>query len=270
MKYDLAVLGAGNMAEAIVRGILSAGIMRAERIVAADPVAARRVVFESLGISTHNRAGEVAKDARAILLSIKPQMMNEVLSEISPVLSSDVPIISIAAGTRTDSIESRLRGDVNWRVVRVMPNTPMLVGEGASGICPGRHATKDDIALARRLFESAGVVTEVTEERMDAVTALSGSGPAYFFYLVEQMIAAGEKMGLTADQSSLLARKTALGAAKMLMTSSDPPQELRRKVTSPNGTTHAAITHMESQNVDQIIIDAILRAEARGKELGSK
>jgi len=270
MKHALAVLGAGNMAEAIVRGVTAAKILAAGDIVAADPSEARRAVFASLGIQTHENAATAARDASAILLSVKPQMMNDVLAEISPVLWDGTTIISIAAGTRTGSIESKLPPRVNWRVVRVMPNTPMLVGEGASAICAGAHATKEDLAFATKLFESAGVVAEVTEDQMDAVTALSGSGPAYFFYLVEQMIAAGERMGLSPKHAALLAKQTASGSAKMLLGSDETPQELRRKVTSPNGTTHAAITHMESQSMGQIIIDAILKAEARGKELGSK
>lgn len=270
MTSSFAVLGAGNMAEAIVRGVVAKGLLRASDIIAADPSEARRAVFTSLGARVVACAIDAVKDAATVLLSVKPQMMNDVLHEISPAINPNALIISIAAGTRTASIESKLRPGVNWRVVRVMPDTPMLVGEGASGICAGSHATSGDLALTKKLFESAGVVTEVEEDKMDAVTALSGSGPAYFFYLVEQMIAAGEKMGLTSEQAALLAKKTAQGAAKMLVTSPDSPQELRRKVTSPNGTTHAAITHMESHQMNQIIIDAILKAEARGKELGSK
>lgn len=268
MQYQLAVLGAGNMAEAIVRGAITAGVLLAEQIIAADPSSARREVFQSMQIKTVERAAEAAKDASVILLSVKPQMMNDVLAEIAPIVAAQTLFISIAAGTSSGAIESKLRGGVNWRVVRVMPNTPMLVGEGASGICAGKHATADDLALTRKIFESAGVVTEVNEDRMNAVTALSGSGPAYFFFLVEHMIAAGVKMGLTPEQSAMLAKKTALGAAKMLITSEDTPQELRRKVTSPGGTTHAAITHMESHQMPQIIVDALLAAEQRGRELG--
>jgi pyrroline-5-carboxylate reductase len=149
-----------------------------------------------------------------------------------------------------------------------MPNTPMLVGEGMVAVSRGANATADDVDAARRIFASAATVIELPEDKIDTVTALSGSGPAYFFYLVEQMIQAGIDLGLTPEQAHQLATRTALGAAKMLATSPDSPQELRRKVTSPGGTTHAAIAHMESQGVGPAIIEAIKAAERRGKELG--
>jgi pyrroline-5-carboxylate reductase len=150
-----------------------------------------------------------------------------------------------------------------------MPNTPMLVGEGMVALARGANATDADVATARALFESAASVIEVPEDQIDAVTALSGSGPAYFFFLVEHMTRAGVEMGLSAAHAHLLATKTALGSAKMLMTSADTPQELRRKVTSPGGTTHAAISHMESAGMPQIIVDALKAAQQRGRELGT-
>jgi pyrroline-5-carboxylate reductase len=134
-------------------------------------------------------------------------------------------------------------------------------------ISKGRHATADDIVLARRIFEAAASVVEVPEDKIDAVTAISGSGPAYFYFLVEQMIQAGIEMGLTSEQARLLATKTALGAGKMLTASSDSPAELRRKVTSPGGTTQAAITHLESNGTAKILIDAMKAAQQRSKEL---
>src|SRR5439155_5111255 len=155
-----------------------------------------------------------------------------------------------------------------WRVIRTMPNTPMLVGEGMVAMAPGRNATTEDLATARKLFQAAAEVIELDEAHIDTVTAVSGSGPAYFFYLVEQMIRAGIELGLTSDHAALLARKTAAGAAKMLMASSDSPAELRRKVTSPGGTTEAAINHMTSNNWPKITVDAIKAAQSRGKELG--
>jgi pyrroline-5-carboxylate reductase len=149
-----------------------------------------------------------------------------------------------------------------------MPNTPMLVGEGISAIARGAHAGAEDLATAREIFESAGLVIDVSEYKMNAVTALSGSGPAYFFYVVEQMIRAGTEMGLTLDEARILASKTALGAATMLAKSDESPQELRRKVTSPGGTTQAALEVMESRQVAPAIVDAIKAAERRGRELG--
>lgn len=144
----------------------------------------------------------------------------------------------------------------------------MLVGQGMVAVAAGRHATAYDLAGATRIFAAAASVISVEEDKLDAVTAMSGSGPAYFFYLVEQMVRAGVELGLTPEQSHELAVKTAVGAAKMLVSSTDSPQELRRKVTSPGGTTQAAITHMESAGVGQSIIQAIKAAHQRSRELG--
>jgi pyrroline-5-carboxylate reductase len=150
-----------------------------------------------------------------------------------------------------------------------MPNTPMLVGEGMVAIAPGTHATPADLAAARRIFEASADVIDVREDQIDAVTALSGSGPAYFFYFVEHMVAAGIELGLTEDQALQLASKTALGAGRMLLNRSDSPAELRRKVTTPNGTTHAAITAMEEAGLGDVVRRAVRAAHRRSIELGA-
>jgi pyrroline-5-carboxylate reductase len=150
-----------------------------------------------------------------------------------------------------------------------MPNTPMLVGEGMVAIARGTHATEADLATARRIFEASADVMDVREDQIDAVTAMSGSGPAYFFYFVEEMIKAGVELGLSAEQAHRLASKTALGAARMLLSGTDSPEELRRKVTTPNGTTHAAIVRMEERGLGSIIQEAVKAAERRSKELGA-
>lgn len=267
MDYELGILGAGNMAEAIVRGLLSAKRIAADRIIAADVSADRRKLFEqSLGVKAVEDNRIVASQSRMLLLSVKPQMCKAVLEGIAGTINPDSTIITIMAGISSHYIDAALGG--NRRIVRTMPNTPMLVGEGMAAIAAGQHATADDLARARQLFESAASVIEVREEQIDAVTALSGSGPAYFFFLVEQMVAAGVQLGLSAEQAQLLASRTAVGAAKMLASSSDSPAELRRKVTSPGGTTQAAISVMESKQLPSIVIQAIQAAAKRGKELG--
>ena len=280
MPYALGIIGAGNMAEAIARGILSKQVLRAGEMIAADTAAARRELFTSeLKIKAVDDNAAVAGDAQTILLSVKPQHMAAALAAIAPVMSPKTLIVSIAAGISTAFIEKHLGGggggsgsgggaSKNWRVIRTMPNTPILVGEGMVAMAAGAHATREDLAAARKLFEAAAEVIEVAEDKMDTVTAVSGSGPAYFFLLVEQMIRAAEELGMTAEQARLLATKTAAGAAKMIATSADAPEILRRKVTSPGGTTEAAITHMTKQNWPQITVDAIKAAERRGKELG--
>jgi pyrroline-5-carboxylate reductase len=270
MTYELGILGAGNMAEAIARGVLRANRLKPEQIIAADVAPARRQLFtEQLKIKAVEDNAEVARQSRVILLSVKPQQSQAALAGIGGVLSPDALVISIMAGVSTRFIETALGGGKPWRVIRTMPNTPMLVGHGVVGVAPGKHATQQDIAHTHHLFEAAADVVDVTEDKIDAVTAVSGSGPAYVFFLVEQMIKAGTELGLTDVQARQLATKTALGAATMLSTSTDSPVELRRKVTSPGGTTQAAITHMESQGFAQIVGDAIKAAEKRSKELGT-
>lgn len=266
MNHELGILGAGNMAEAIVRGVIKNGLLRPEQIIAADVSEQRRDLFaQQLGIRAVADNSEVAKQSKIILLSVKPYQMENVLAGIGQRMKPDALVISIAAGVSTAFIEKHLGGGKKWRVIRTMPNTPMLVGEGMAAISAGSNADQRDMATARRIFESAAAVIEVSEDQLDAVTAISGSGPAYFFFLVEQMIRAGVELGLTSQQSHTLAVTTALGAAKMLISSSDSPQELRRKVTTPGGTTHAAISHMEEHRFPEILIEAIKAAEQRSR-----
>ncbi|GIW75191.1 MAG: pyrroline-5-carboxylate reductase [Phycisphaerae bacterium] len=271
MSYELALIGAGNMAEAIARGLLNGQSLSPEQIIAADPAENRRTLFtRELGIRTTAKASEAAKDALAVLLAVKPQQMDEVLHEISSVISEKTLVISIAAGISTRFIETHLGLGRQWRVVRTMPNTPMLVGQGAVGVCSGAFATRADVTAASRFFSPAAEVVEVTEQLMDAVTAVSGSGPAYVFYLLEHMIAAGVSLGLSPDQATQLARQTVLGAATMATTTSDSPTELRRKVTSPNGTTQAAIEYLDQTGVGSHLEKAIQAAYQRSVELGKK
>jgi pyrroline-5-carboxylate reductase len=172
------------------------------------------------------------------------------------------------AGVSTRTIETALGLGRPWRVVRTMPNTPVLVGLGAVAIAPGKFATKPDLVAARKFFEPAAVVVDVTEDKIDAVTALSGSGPAYVFYLIEQMTAAGVELSLSPDQADLLAKQTVLGSATMAKLATETPAELRRRVTSPNGTTQAAIESMQADQVGPNIRKAIAAACARSVELG--
>jgi pyrroline-5-carboxylate reductase len=270
MTYEMGIIGAGQMAEAIVRGLLQSGLYAPQQLIAADVAEPRRLLFsEQLKIKVASDNAEAARSAGILLLSVKPYQLRDVLPAIGAVLSPDTLMISIAAGVRSGSIETFLGQSKPWRIVRAMPNTPMLVGEGMVAIAPGAHATQDDLATARKIFAASADVIDVTEDQIDAVTAVSGSGPAYFFYFVEQMIDAGIEMGLSAEQAHRLASKTALGAAKMLLTSADSPQELRRKVTTPNGTTHAAISHMEGAGMGETIRQAMKAAQRRSKELGA-
>ena len=269
MVYELGILGAGNMAEAIVRGVLRKALFQPAQLIAADPVAARRELFEGeLRVRSVADNAEVAKRAKIVLLSTKPYQVKEALAPLGAVMDEQTLVISIAAGVTSRAIADALGRGKTWRIIRSMPNTPMLVGEGIVGVAAGVGASDADVATARTIFEAAADVVEVAEEQIDAVTALSGSGPAYFYYLVENMIQAGVEMGLSPADARAMAIKTAAGAGKLLAASTDEPAELRRKVTTPGGTTEAAITHMTNHGLPKIVIDAIKAAERRGRELG--
>lgn len=269
MAYQLGIIGSGQMAEAIVRGLLQSGLYAPEQLIAADVSDARRDLFATqLRVATTADNAEVARQSHALLLSVKPYQMKDVLGPLGPLLAPDALILSIAAGIKTTSIEHHLGGGPR-RIVRAMPNTPMLVGEGMVAIAPGASATRQDLEAARRIFATCADVIDVREDQIDAVTAMSGSGPAYFFFVVEQMVKAGVELGLSPQQALRLAAKTCLGAGKMLLGSQDSPAELRRKVTTPNGTTHAAITQMENREMGPTIIQAVKAAHRRSAELGA-
>jgi pyrroline-5-carboxylate reductase len=268
--HELGIIGAGNMAEAIARSILSKGVLRREQMIAADVSAARREIFsKQIGIKAVEENVAAARDARAVLLSVKPQQMKDVLGGIGPILGPQTLVISIAAGISTGFIEKHLGEGKPWRVIRAMPNTPMLVGQGMVALARGRNAREEDLLATRKYFEAGAVVLVLDEEKMDAVTAMSGSGPAYFFYLVEKMIEAGMAIGLTKEEAQVLATRTCIGAGAMLAQSTESAQDLRRKVTSPGGTTQAAIETLEGRQAGEAIVAAIRRAAERGRELGA-
>lgn len=268
-RAALGFIGAGNMAEAIARGVLRAGIYQAGELLAADPSAERRRMFSGeLGIRAEVDSGIVAANSNVVLLAVKPQMMTAALEQIGPRLAPDTLIITIAAAITAGFIERAVGGEKHpTRVVRVMPNTPMLVGAGMTALAKGRHATEEDLALAERIFGAGSRTVRTTEDKIDIVTALSGSGPAYVFYLVEAMAAGGVKLGLSEADATLMARQTIIGAARLLEESKDAPGELRRKVTSPGGTTQAAIAAFEAGHFFELTAQAMAAAEKRAKEL---
>lgn len=262
---QLGIVGAGNMAEAIVRGVVSAGVLAPGDIMAADPSPRRRAVFEQIGTAvTEDNAPAAA--APRVLLAVKPQMMDDVLAAIADAIRPDALIISIAAGVGTSRLDAAL--GAKGRLVRVMPNTPMLVGAGVSALCPGPRAAEEDMMWVEALLSASGRVLRVDEADMDAVTAVSGSGPAYFFYLAEAMIEAGIAEGLSPAAAALLAGATCRGAGEMLLGSEDSAAQLRAKVTSPGGTTQRAIETMDADNVQAALTRAVRAAAQRSRELG--
>jgi len=232
----VAFIGAGNMGEALIRGLLGAKMVPPSRIIAADVRAERREFFmSSFGVQAVDDNVEAVKAADIVLLAVKPQQMSELLAGLKPVMSGAKLMISIAAGVTTARIEQELGGQA--RVVRVMPNTPALVGAGAAALAKGAYATNNDLVSAESILGAVGIVVRVEEKLMDAVTALSGSGPAYIFYVTEALIRAGVAAGLDEALAKKLAIQTVFGAAKLLVESGEEPESLRRKVTSPGGTT---------------------------------
>jgi len=268
-QFEIGVIGAGNAAEGIVHGIVRNTLLFSDRIVASDPNESRRQLFASrfnVTVTSDNRF--LVSNSDIIVLAVKPQQFVEVCGALSDLILPDHLIVSIMAGVSTKAIEARF-APVPARVVRAMPNLPIHVGAGMAGVCKGRHAQDVDLLRAQRIFEAGGRSLVIEDEsQMDAVTAVSGSGPAYFYYFAEALTAAAERIGLSPQQASILAKQTCLGAARMMIESDDPPDVLRAKVTSPGGTTQAAIKAMTDNQVFEHICLAVEAAWRRSRELG--
>ncbi len=267
MSNRLGFLGAGNMAVALAGGFVKAGLAEGPETAVYDILGEKAAeLAASLGAEPAGSAKEVLERAEIIVLAVKPQNIDELLPEIAPAAGPRHLFISILAGTPSAKIEAGIGGDP--RVVRVMPNTPALVGAGASALARGAHATADDLELAVELFKSVGVAVAVEEPQLDAVTGLSGSGPAYFFLMVEALIEAGVKVGLDEDTAKSLAVQTALGASRLASESEDSPAVLRERVTSKGGTTAAGLAALAEGGYKELIAKCVEAATARSVELG--
>jgi pyrroline-5-carboxylate reductase len=254
------------MGEALVAGLIRSGHWKASQITVSDvrhDQLAQLQLRYKIRVSVDNRWA--AREADVILLAVKPQQMAHVLKEMGPVIRPAQLVLSIAAGVPTKFIESFLGKGVP--VIRIMPNTPALVGAGAAALARGRWAKPAHEKTAQQIFETVGTVVTVSERHMDAVTALSGSGPAYVFYLAEAMQQAGSRMGLAPQIADGLIRQTLRGAGQLLAQSHEEPRTLRLRVTSPGGTTEAAVKILEKYGVKTAISKAIQRAERRSREL---
>ncbi|HVM44367.1 MAG TPA: pyrroline-5-carboxylate reductase [Candidatus Thermoplasmatota archaeon] len=262
----IAVLGAGNMGRALVRGMLKAKWAKPENFVATTrrPETAAALAKET-GIEAHTDNLKAAAAADVLVLAVKPQILPALLLELSGALKPGQLVISIAAGVSTASIEAALPGA---SVVRSMPNLPVHVDAGATAYCFGRNARREHGAVARAIFESVGIAVEVDEYLMDAVTGLSGTGPMYVFQIIEGLADAGVKVGLSRDVAMALTVQTVLGAAKMAQQSGEHPARLKDRVTSPGGTAITALHTMERGGLRAILIDAVEAATKRSEELG--
>ena len=261
-------IGAGNMAEALVKGILNAGVSTNKDILVTDIALERleyfRATYDVAGSSDNISA---VKKADMVILAVKPQVLPDVLKQLKGAIRPDILLVSIVAGITTRKIEEG--AGENIRVIRVMPNSPALVGAGATVFCCGRWAKDDDAKLVETLFKSVGVVFRGSEDTLDAVTALSGSGPAYVFYLIEAMLRASREMGLEYSLARPLTLATMEGALRLLAKTGLEPAQLRDKVTSKGGTTEAAIEVLRRAHVKESIVEAIRAACRRSKELSS-
>jgi pyrroline-5-carboxylate reductase len=266
MSDRVAILGAGKMGEALLSGIVRAGRPTSDLVVTTHNSGRADILRERYGVEITDN-GTAVTSAGTIVIAVKPQDMGELLDDIAPLLTVDHLVVSVAAGITTSFIERRVPVDIP--VIRVMSNTPVLVDEAMSAISAGSHATEEHLALAEGLLKPVGRTLRVPESQQDAVTALSGSGPAYFFYLVEAMIDAGILLGLPRSVAHDLIVQTAIGSAVMLRDSGEPPQTLREAVMSPAGTTIAAIREMEDHKVRAAFLAALEAARDRSRELAS-
>jgi pyrroline-5-carboxylate reductase len=271
---SLAFVGAGSMGGAILRGVVASGIRVDGGITATNRTAEKAAALADLDGVTSIALSEqpdgnatAVADARIVLVGVKPAMVPDLLREIAPSLGDDTIVVSLAAGVTLGTFAEGLGADA--RVVRSMPNTPATVGKAVTGLAAGSGASDDDLALVRRLFETVGAVVEVPESQIDALSTISGSGPAYVFLLIEELTKAAEGMGFERADARLMAEQTFIGATALLDASGEEPAELRRRVTSPKGTTERAVAVLQDAHLDRTFADAAAAALARAKELAA-
>jgi pyrroline-5-carboxylate reductase len=263
---SVSFLGGGNMASAIIKGMLRAGAPAAKVTATTRREEKKLELEKAYGIAVGFDNLAAAQAAEVVVLSVKPQAMDKLLSQIAPAIDRNKLIISVAAGVPIAAIERRLGASA--RIIRAMPNTPCLVGKGATAIAGGEHATPEDLALAKKLFESVGYTTVLDEYLLDAVTGLSGSGPAYIFLIIEALSDAGVKVGLSRHTALQLAAQTVLGSAQLLLETGQHPGQLKDQVTSPGGTAIAGLHTLEAGGLRTTLIDAVEAATRRARQLG--
>lgn len=271
---SLAFLGAGSMGGAILRGVVASGIRIDGGITATNRTPEKAAAFDdvdgvtSIALSEQPEGNaDAVAGARIVLVGVKPAMVPDLLREIAPHLADDAIVVSLAAGVTLQTFADVLGDDA--RVIRSMPNTPSTVRRGVAGLAAGASATAEDLALVRRLFETVGAVVEVPESQIDALGTISGSGPAYVYLLIEEFTKAAVGLGFSDADARLMAEQTFIGATALLEASGEDPAELRRRVTSPKGTTERAIAVLQDARLDRTFSDAAAAALARSKELAA-
>lgn len=268
-SHTVGFIGAGNMAEAMIGGLVRGKHVQPNRIIGSDPRKERlEELRTSFGIEATQNNRDIVQRSSLVVLSVKPQIMDKILREVGDQMKPGTLVVSIAAGVDTATIEESLPEGV--RVVRAMPNTPAMVGAGATAISAGKHATPEDMATAKALFDAIGITVELDESHLDAVTGLSGSGPAYIFLILEALADAGVKVGLSRRNAQRLAAQTVMGSAKMLLETDEHPGRLKDMVTSPGGTAIAGLHTLEQGGLRTTLINAVETATKRAQELGRR
>ena len=260
-------VGSGNMGEALIHGLLHGHLCRPDQIICSDTRSEKlKMIREKYGVKGPSHNTEVVKQSDIIVLAVKPQIMKPVVSEIAKNLDFSKLIISIAAGVPLEAIESCAKKEL--KLIRVMPNICVSVREGISAIAAGKHALKEDLLMAKTIFDSVGKSLFIEEGLLDAVTGLSGSGPAYIFLIIDALADAGVKVGLSRDDALILSSQTVLGAAKMLLETGEHPGKLKDLVTSPGGTAIAGLHTLEEGGLRTTLINAVEVATRRSEALG--
>ena len=269
LDQRIGLIGAGQMATALAQGFLKAGLTTADRLLASDvDPQARQRFAQATAAQTTDDNGLVAAQSDVIFLAVKPQQLTQVAAGLRPKLDAKKLIVSIAAGVRLASLADWLGTD--RRLVRVMPNTPCLVGQGVCAYSLGEHATAEDGALVGRLLGALGSAWQVDEKLLDAVTGLSGSGPAFVYVIIEALSDAGVKMGLPRAMATQMAARTVLGSAEMVLSTGEHPAVLKDRVTSPGGTTIAGLQALEAAGLRAALMAAVEAATWRSIELGAR
>jgi pyrroline-5-carboxylate reductase len=268
----IAIIGAGSMGGAILSGLVAAGYSADSITASTATTQSAKALAEKFSITTFalessaSANSQAAENADILLLAVKPAKVLETLSEIKDTVKSGALVISVAAGVTTSAMEQALGSKAS--VIRAMPNTPSIVGHGVTGIARGASATDSQLGIAKELFETVGQVLIVDEDKINALSTISGSGPAYVFYFAEKLMVAAMKMGFSESEANLMVRATFLGSATLLAASSDSPETLRAQVTSPNGTTMQATARFDQADLEKVFIEATEAALARAIELG--
>ena len=268
----IAVIGAGSMGGAILSGLIAAGTAADSITASTATTQSAKALSDKFGIKSFaldasaSANSEAAENADVLLIAVKPAKVLATLEEIKASVKDGAFVISVAAGVTTESMEQAIGSKAS--VIRAMPNTPSIVGHGVTGIAKGKSANDKQLALAKDLFETVGQVIVVDEEKINALSTISGSGPAYVFYFAEKLMTAAKKMGFSEKEANLMVRATFLGSATLLAASSDSPETLRAQVTSPNGTTMQATARFDEADLEKVFIEATEAALARAIELG--